>query len=189
MHILKGLLDPGHSDSRLSPGVTILNGLITEHGINLYQSKLLQEELKFDFVTDIVDPVKDNRVAIGMKAKGYDIFVSLHLNASGKHKNYTTVVVASRHNSPDSRSSKLASVCAVEIATALDIPIYHGPNYPVGVMPRQLEVLNYAHRSGCPICLLVESFFMDVYNNRQELEKDCQTAMKALANVLRKAIK
>ena len=188
MHAIRVLADPGHSESPVSSGAVSADKRITEYEMNLFQANILKRELVYDMLVDIVDPTKDDRVAIGMKAKGYDLFVSTHLNAFNKKANYTSVCVDTRHNTPESRSTKLASVCAIEIAKALGLKAYQNASFPPGVMPKHLEVLNYAHRSGCPICILVEPFFIDVYSDRQIIENKCTIAMKTLANVLRKAL-
>lgn len=180
------LLDIGHSN--LSLGAVSAGGKVQEYDMNKFQAKILKRELEFDFSVDVIDPEKDDRVAIGLKAKGYNIFISLHLNAYRGKSNYTTICVDTRHNTPTSRSSKLASVCATSISKALQIPLYQGVNFPPGVMPAHLEVLNYAHRSGCELCFLVESFFIDAYSDRAVIENNCEIAMKALASTLRKAV-
>lgn len=158
--MFKVLLDPGHSNKK--PGARGKNPAVKEEELNLYQAEVLKGLLaSLGIQADIADNPQDDLAAIGAAAKGYDMFISLHLNAANQKEHYTCAIV---HESvkPSELSSQFASLIAQVAAKAIANPVYSGDKgYPVGVMARKLKVLKAAMDSGCPVVFLLETEFID----------------------------
>jgi N-acetylmuramoyl-L-alanine amidase len=181
------LIDPGHSEKK--PGARMSGASIQEEDLNRYQAIWLTKILSAHGIqATIYDPIDDDLVDIGRRAKGYDAFVSLHLNSSKNIKaQYTCTCLHSRYQKPDDLSAKVASEWAVAVGQALAIPVYKGsPQWPTGVMALPLSVLNAATLTECPICLLSEAFFISVPDTKKNLEDKCKVAMTAAGEVLAK---
>ena len=178
------LIDPGHSDKK--SGAVGSNTLIKEWEANCYQAKILKEELaKLKVDADIYDPSADDLYEIGAKAKGYDAFISLHLNAFDKKEHYTCTMVHPKYQPADCKSAKVASLWAQAVAAAIKNPCFEGTSpYPKGVMATRLSVLNAAANSGCKIAFLSEAEFIDDEINFEALKARLVLAMKAGATVL-----
>jgi N-acetylmuramoyl-L-alanine amidase len=174
------LLDPGHS--LINPGAT------KEYENNIYQATLLKSLLINNFHVEIIDPKIDDKFAIGSHAKGFDAFISLHLNAFDRRRNYSTCCISSKYNKPNYLNIKLASKAAMAIAQSIGINPFVGPVWPVGVMASNLLVLNAAHQAGCEIAFLVEPFFIDFYCNDSTIKNCIDKSMQSLANVLIKGV-
>lgn len=174
------LVDIGHSIS--NPGAA------KEYENNVYQATLLKSLLDNNFYVEIIDPKIDDKFAIGSHAKGFNAFISLHLNAFDRRRNYSTCCVSPKYNKPNYPNVKLASKASMAIAQAIGINPFVGPVWPVGIMASNLLVLNAAHQAGCEIAFLVEPFFIDYYVNSDTIHNCCTLSMKALANVLVKGV-
>ena len=181
---VKLLLDPGHSST--AEGAMSIDKLVGEHEVNLYQADILKNILTPSFTVDIIDPDRDDLTAIGLNAKNYDAFISLHCNALNRKQNYVAVCVASRYSRPQDPHVKLASKCACAMGKAQGIKTYTGPLFPIGVMSSNLMVLNAAHKAGCNIVMLTEAFFIDFHPDEDTIKKACDLAMAALALTLKK---
>ena len=181
---LKGkkiLLDPGHSE--VSPGARgQAPDYPEEEDCVLIQAKLLQAELKrHGAQCDIYNPSRDSLSGIGSRAKGYDMFLSLHLNAFDKddEDEYSCAMVHSKHGRTE--DYKLASKIAVRVAHKLGNPLFRPQTEYPGVYPARLGVLTAAIKSGCPVCTLVESFFIDAYGNQSEVLIRAEKAAEGIA--------
>lgn len=161
----KILLDPGHSKSR--PGAQGLAPDYTkEHDLNLLQAVTL-----VDLIRDaggevaIYDPDDDDLTAIGRKASGHDIFISLHHNAFDRDLDdeYTCVMVHKDLANEDSK--RFASAVAKSIAKKIGNKLFQASGEKPGVYPAGLSVLRAAHQAKCPICVLTESYFLDAYGS------------------------
>lgn len=173
------LIDPGHSLKTV--GASGQNG-ITEYACNLLQADTLKTYLtKFNFVVETIDTPTDDLSSIGAKAANYDLFISLHLNAYNQRKNYTCVKVDRRYVPPKHYNAQFASACALKVSRRLQIPCYHGGEYPIGVMPDTLRVLSAAHKVGCPLAFLFEAFFIDYYVDMKDITTNINISMRELA--------
>lgn len=180
----KVLIDPGHSNSE--PGARGKNPSITEEEMNRYQAICLKKELeKYGILVTIFDPEVDDIYLIGQKSKGYDAFVSLHLNAFDGKEHYTCAMVSPKWMAPDSKSAKVASLWASAISKTISNPLFAGsPGYPEGVMAAALGVLSGAASVGCPVAFLSEMEFIDDETNIEQLKVHIEKAMAAGAKVL-----
>jgi len=180
------LLDPGHS-KRL-PGATGKSSLVREEVLNMYQAQCLKMYLEvLGHTCDIYDPQEDDLYEIGSRARGYDMFISLHLNACDGREHYTCAMVHKKYSKI--ASAEFASKWAIKMAEAIGNPVFSGsPGYPKGVMAAGLGVLNGAENSGCPICILSELEFMDDETSdgpiKARIEKAMQAGAKLIADVL-----
>lgn len=182
----KVLIDPGHSDKH--PGARGKNPAVKEEVLNRYQAQLLKEELeKLGISATIYDPIDDDLDAIGLKAQGYDAFVSLHLNAFNGKEHYTCAMVHPEFQKPSSLSVKVASEWAQAIAEAIGNPCFRGTEgYPKGVYATGLKVLRAAAKTDCPIFFLSEAEFIDDETEETAIRERLKKAMAAGARVLAK---
>jgi N-acetylmuramoyl-L-alanine amidase len=153
--MIKILLDAGHSE--LKNGAASKTKTFYEHEMNLHQAEKLQELLKPSgkIIVDIFDPVVDNLRDIGTKAKGYQCFISLHMNAMNQKSNYATSCVLP--NMVQTPSAKLAYLWTEAVAKALKLETYtYQTGCPKGVLPTQLKVLSAAYAVKCPLLFLSE---------------------------------
>lgn len=181
----KILLDVGHSKRQV--GCLSQNSLWDEHYFNYLQASILQEELKLNRITShIVDLDKDDRKRIGAMARGYDMFISIRLNAYDKKEHYSCCKVDSKYNNLD--SINFASKVAHAMAQALGLPAAKG-NLIAGVISdKRVEVLTAASKTGCPIYFLTEAFFLDAHADKLEIERMCEKAMLALAKTVMEVV-
>lgn len=180
----RGLIDPGHSEAE--PGARGKNSSVQEEDLNRYQAQVLQEELKkLGIETDIYDPSNDDIYSIGLKAQGYDFFVSLHLNAFDGREHYTCAMCHSSKQKPTSKSAYAASAFAQSVATAIGNPCFAGtPGWPKGVMAVGLSVLNGASQTNCPIAFLSELEFCDDESSPEAIKERIRTGLAAGAKAL-----
>jgi N-acetylmuramoyl-L-alanine amidase len=178
------LLDPGHSERHV--GARGLNSNVQEEDLNRLQATVLKAELeKLGIAATIIDPIDDDLYSIGASAKGYDAFVSLHLNAYKNKDFYTCTMCHPTKQATTSKSAIVASAAAQAMASALGNACFGGTqNWPKGVMATGLSVLSGAVASGVPIAFLSEAFFVDAYDNNAVCEDKIRKAMPALAKVL-----
>ncbi|MEM4166610.1 MAG: glucosaminidase domain-containing protein [Candidatus Bilamarchaeaceae archaeon] len=185
----KVLIDPGHSDKH--PGARGKNPSVKEEVLNRFQAQLLKEELeKLGISATIYDPVDDDLDAIGLKAQGYDAFISLHLNAFNNKEHYTCAMIHPEFQKPSSLSVKVASEWAQAIAEAIGNPCFRGTEgYPKGVYATGLKVLRAAAKTDCPIFFLSEAEFIDDEIEESGIRERLKKAMKAGAGILAKYLK
>jgi hypothetical protein len=157
---------------------------VQEEDLNRFQAQVMKEELeKLGIASDIYDPLEDDLYEIGSKAKGYDFFLSLHLNASKGKEFYTCAMVHSKY--AKKASIYVASKFAIETAKAIGNNVFSGTvGYPRGVMAAGLSVLNAAERSGCPCCILSELEFVDDEISNEPIKERIKKGMKAGAKVI-----
>jgi N-acetylmuramoyl-L-alanine amidase len=181
--MIKILLDPGHSE--LKNGASSKTKTFYEHEMNLHQAEKLQEILNRSgkIIADIHDPAVDNLREIGTKAKGYQCFISLHMNAMNAEKNYAVSCVLP--NMIQTPSSKLAYLWTEAVAKALKLDTYtYQTGCPKGVLPSQLKVLSAAYAVKCPLLFLSEIFFIDTVEDKQDCIDRIDLAMEAASKVL-----
>lgn len=160
----KVLLDPGHSESRV--GARGGNG-VQEENLNRLAAEVVKEKLiaaGHDAV--IYDPANDNLTDIGSRARGYDLFISIHHNAFDADgvDEYTCVMThASKRRTAD---NLFASLAAKKIVSSIgDARLFQKAGELPGVYPAGLSVLSAAINTGCPCAVLVELYFCDDYSS------------------------
>jgi hypothetical protein len=183
------LIDPGHSESE--PGARGKNPSVQEENLNRFQAEVLKKELAALGVSaDIHDPLTDDLHAIGMQAKDYKAFISLHLNAYSGKEHYTCAMCNKNRQTPSSASAKLASEWAQATAKAIGNKIFGGTEgWPVGVMAAGLGVLSGAADSGVPLFFLSELEFVDDETEEGPIKARIEKGIKAGAAVLAHAVK
>jgi len=184
----KVLLDPGHSDKK--PGARGKNPAIKEEVLNRYQAQLLKKNLEdLGIRADIIDPPDDNLYQIGLSSRGYDAFISLHLNSFSGKEHYTCTMCHAIKQSPNSKSAKVASKAAQAIAKSINNKLFSGTkNWPVGVMAASLGVLSGAVDARCPVAILTEAEFIDDEVEETGIRARLVKAMQALAKVIAEEI-
>lgn len=183
----KILIDPGHSDSHT--GARGKNPAVKEEVLNRFQAQCLKMYVEaLGIQADVYDPIGDDLFDIGSHAKGYDLFISLHLNACDGKEHYTCAMVHKKY--AKIASTAFASKWAITMANALGYPVFGGTQgYPKGVMAAGLGVLNGAENSGCPICILSELEFVDDEVEDTKIKDRINTAMKAGAKLIAETLK
>jgi N-acetylmuramoyl-L-alanine amidase len=182
------LLDPGHSESHT--GARGKNSSVQEEDLNRFQAELMKAELALLGVqADIIDPLDDDLFAIGAASKGYDAFLSLHLNAYANKEFYTCTMCHPSRQTPGSKSAKVASEFAQAVAAAIGNPCFSGTaGWPKGVMATGLSVLSGAASVNCPIFFLSELEFIDDETTDAGIKERIKKGIKAGAAVLAKAL-
>lgn len=183
--MFKVLLDPGHSVEK--PGAKGKNPEIKEENLNLFQAEVLRGYLtSLGITVHIVDDPKDDLASIGAKAKGYDMFISLHLNAANGKEHYTCAIV---HDSvkPSDLSASFACNWASVAAKAIGNKLYSGDKgYPQGVMAKKLKVLKAAMDAGCPVVFTSEIEFIDDETDIEALKARLTKALRACGQMVHK---
>jgi N-acetylmuramoyl-L-alanine amidase len=179
------LLDPGHNE-RFVGARGKLPDRPEEEDFNRFQCQIIANRLRREgaFV-EIYDPQDhDNLSVIGARAKGFDMFISVHLNALRGVDFYTTVMTHRTRGRP--ADVQFAKLCSDKIAKALNhkqnTP---GGSIPNGVMPAALGVLTGAINAGCPVAVLTEAFFIDAYGSNAVVEQKCTVAANAIADAVK----
>lgn len=184
----KVLLDPGHSERHT--GARGLNSSVQEEDLNRYQAELMKKELAaLGVQADIIDPIDDDLFAIGAASKGYDAFLSLHLNAYSNKEHYTCTMCHSSRQKPTDKSALVASKFAQAVAAAIGNPCFSGTaGWPKGVMATGLSVLSGAASVSCPIFFLSELEFVDDETETGPIKTRIEKGIKAGAKVLADAL-
>lgn len=179
----KILVDPGHSEKK--PGARGISSSVQEEDLNRLQAEVIKQLLEFQgYEVWVYDPQGDDLVEIGSRARDFDMFISLHHNAYDRDRvdEYTCCMVHQLYAKLQSR--EFATLVATKVADAINNPIYHGGDLP-GVYPARLAVLNAAEHSGCPgPCVLVESYFVDAYDDVRLTEGRSKKAATAIAGAV-----
>ena len=176
----KMLLDPGHSELR-SGARGIAPDYPDEHSLNKYLADRLAAMLREQGAeVKIIDPVSDELSAIGSQAAGFDMFISCHHNAFNNKDHYTCVMI--HRNLYKKGSLRFAKISATNIAKALNHKLIElSADLPRGVYPNGLSVLSAAERTDCPVCVLVEPYFIDAYGDKQFCYERTAKAASAIA--------
>lgn len=185
--IKKILIDPGHSES--VRGASGKSSAVQEDVLNRFQAQCLKKYVEaLGFRCDIYDTQEDDLYDIGSRAKDYDLFISLHLNACDGNEHYTCAMVHKKY--AKIASTAFASKWAKAMAAACGYKIFSGTEgYPVGVMAASLGVLNAAENSGCPIAMLSELEFMDDETSSEPIKTRIDKAMQAGAKLIAETLK
>lgn len=167
------LIDPGHSEAE--PGARSNSGKAEEEDLNRIQASYIAVELrKAGHVVDIFDPAVDDLYAIGKKAAGYDLFLSLHHNSyDGDSDPGCEVFVPAQAFQSDKKAAQLV---VNAISKALDCDNR-------GVKEANFAVLREAGKATNGIVMLVESYFLNPYD-AETAKKRTLLAAAAIADAL-----
>jgi N-acetylmuramoyl-L-alanine amidase len=171
------LLDPGHS--RKEPGARSNDGTAKEEELNLLQAEIIQNELTgLGISCDIYDPQVDDLVAIGKRASGYDLFLSLHHNSyDGATDPGAEVFVLP---GADQRNRLFAKVILDGIVAATGATNR-------GVKESSWLVTRTADQYCKGPALLIESYFLNPYN-AEAAKKRSAAAADAIAEAVAKLL-
>lgn len=155
------LLDPGHS--KKEPGASSNDRTAHEEELNLLMCELISDELGQHGITaDIFDPQVDDIEAIGRKAKGYDFFVSNHLNDYDGEKDPGAEVFIVR-DAPESHKAAATKV--------LDLICERTKGINRGVKEKNWTVIAEAVEVCSGPVMLIESFFLTPYSEKEARAK------------------
>jgi hypothetical protein len=84
--------------------------------------------------------------------------------------------------SPETK--RFAALVAEKLSAAINLKRVKVNNELIGVYPHNLGVLRAAQASGCPICILVESYFIDAYDDMKFCQERSVTAAKAISEAV-----
>lgn len=178
------LLNPGHSELHRT-GCRSKDGILKEEELNKWQAIVLKQALaQHDIDADIYAPKEtDDLSNVGEAAKGYNAFVSLHLNASNHVDHYCCVMV---HATEASQSSiRLAEAVTKRCAAAMGSKAFEGA-YKNG-----LSVLRAAEAACQGPCILTELLFLDAYEGKDidAIQNRLTVGLKELAATLNEHLK
>jgi N-acetylmuramoyl-L-alanine amidase len=155
------LLDPGHS--KQEPGAQSNDGTAHEEELALLMCELISDELdQHGHSADIFDPQVDDIAAIGKKAKGYDGFISNHLNSYKGNADpgaEVFVVVGAPDHVKDAARRVLDLICKRTGAINR------------GVKEKNWTVIFEASKVCSGPVMLIESFFLNPYNAKEARAK------------------
>jgi len=178
---IKIILDPGHSAKHV--GATGgAPDFPKEEVFTLYIAEKLKSKLvSAGAIVNINNPIGDELSAIGQTAKGNDLFLSIHLNATNGYDYYTCVMINKSFHKSGSRA--FASLLANKQAVLLNHKKNSGN--PDGVYDTaNLSVLSSAEKTDCPICVLSESFFIDAYGLNSAVKERCDKVIDAMYSAI-----
>jgi len=177
---LKGkkiLVDPGHSKSAQGASGRGGNPRPSEYAMNSLQAVVVRDMLRAEGAeVEIFDPNPDSLTAVGRRAAGKHLFLSLHhnaANADGVDEGTETYVPTG------SSSTARALAAAVNAAVVRSIG-----SRDRGVKVKDYTVIATAQSVGCPICMLVESYFIDDYASLDVVAHRSKEAAKAVARAV-----
>lgn len=180
----KILLDPGHNEAfRGARGIAPDFPEEEDHARHM-ASRLANLLRREGATVRVYDPQDhDNLREIGGQAAGYDMFLSLHLNAYDNKDHYcATLIHATRNRAED---VAFAHICTKHMARHLNHRIYSGGGtLPDGVYPAALGVLTGAILARCPVAVLTEPFFIDAYGSDSEVEGRCHRAVDGIYDAI-----
>ena len=155
------IIDIGHglyegllaSDRRFDPGAVSKLTEPSEFDLNLYTAVALQERLQSLGHFAAFVPFGLELLSRGRMAKDFDVFLSIHHNASEERTAQgSECCVHDVHSRP--ADLELGIRIAESVAGALGIP-------DRGIVRRRLAVLSGARKTNVKAAVLVEGFFMD----------------------------
>lgn len=169
-------LDSGHSINE--PGARSMLGA-KEEVLNIQQANLIKSQLeKSGFEVRLVSGKTNDLEDRGEQAKGCNAFVSLHHNSFDGITDPGTEVfctVESKIDCRDIAKKVCDNICAAIKSTNR------------GVKLANFTVIKTASKTGCPVVMLVESYFVNPYN-QAEAEKRSAIAAMAIAKTLEQCI-
>jgi N-acetylmuramoyl-L-alanine amidase len=172
----KILIDPGHSKN--SAGASGLSpDRPSEYAMNVLQAAIISKSLKnAGYSVEIYDPAVDDLKAIGRKAAGKDLFLSLHHNAANADgiDEGTEVYIPRIHTI---QCELLATEIQEAIVRALNTK-------DRGVKEKDYTVIATAQAAGCPRNILVESYFIDDYSSLEITTKRSTSAAIAIVEAI-----
>jgi N-acetylmuramoyl-L-alanine amidase len=153
------MLEIGHGPGvPFDPGAIAYDNRTTEHELNLIAANAARNVLVAAGVDCIViDTPQGELYDIGFQASGFDVFCSIHHNASDKHaaQGSEALVHKDKADAPD---RKLAEIMAKEMSSELGIN-NRGVNDQ-----RKLAILSGAEDTNVRASVLAEIYFIDVPN-------------------------
>lgn len=162
----------GHSISE--PGAHSMLGA-KEEVLNIQQANIIKAQLeKTGYEVRLVAGKTNDLVGRGEQAKGCDAFVELHHNSFAGITDPGTEVFCATNSSAACReiAKKVCdNICAAIKSTNRGIKI------------NNFTAINTASKTGCPVVMLVESYFVNPYN-QAEAEKRSAIAAMAIAKAL-----
>ncbi len=165
-------LDSGHSINE--PGARSALGA-KEEVLNIQQANLIKAQLeKSGFEVRLVAGKTNDLEGRGEQAKGCNAFISLHHNSFDGITDPGTEVFCTVESKMDCRDAA-KKVCD-NICEAIK-------SKNRGVKLTNFTVIKAAAKTGCPIVMLVESYFVNPYN-QAEAEKRSAIAAMAIAKAL-----
>jgi len=177
----KILVDPGHSKS--AQGASGRGGIPrpSEYAMNALQAKIVVDALRAAGAeVELFDPDPDSLTAIGRRAAGKDLFLSLHhnaANADGNDEGTETYIPYGSSNG----ASALAAAVNKAVVDAIG-------SKNRGVKVKDYTVIATAASVGCPICMLVESYFIDDYTSLDVTTQRSTEAAHAIAGAVIKGL-
>jgi N-acetylmuramoyl-L-alanine amidase len=169
-------LDSGHSISE--PGAHSKLGA-KEEVLNIQQANLIKAQLeKYGHTVKLVAGKTNDLDGRGAQAKGCDAFISLHHNSYDGDKDPGTEVFCTTQSSGVCR--EIARKVCNNICKALGTTNR-------GVKINNWSVINAAQKTGCPIVMLVESYFVNPYTQEQA-EKRSAIAAIAIAEAIKDSL-
>jgi N-acetylmuramoyl-L-alanine amidase len=167
------LLDPGHSEGEA--GARSNDGTAEEEDLNRLQAQIIKARLKAAGIEcDIVDPMVDDLTAIGQKAQGYYLFLSLHHNkyAGGSDPGTETFVLPGA----SANTRKFAQAIQFAVVKALG-------TQDRGVKEANWQVIKVADQYSTGPAILVESYFLNPHNKNTAISLSTYAA-EAMAAAL-----
>jgi N-acetylmuramoyl-L-alanine amidase len=161
-------LDPGHSNSR--PGARSGNGAVREEILNQHACAAMKVEFeKNGYVADMWDPDPDDLVAVGTRARNYDVAISCHHNSYEGSANPYHCIMADP--AMPSAQKLITSRIAIAIGngakgTIAETKVFEGTNGILGVYECELTVLNTSRNCDKPpFHILPELYFLNMFTN------------------------
>lgn len=150
-----------------------------EEVLNIQQANIIKAQLeKYGHTVKLVAGKTNDLDGRGAQAKGCDVFISLHHNSYDGDKDPGTEVFCTTQSSGvccDVARKVCDNICKVLGTTNR------------GVKINNWSVINAAQKTGCPIVMLVESYFVNAYTQEQA-EKRSAVAAIAIAETIKDAL-
>lgn len=166
----------GHSLNE--PGAHSMLGA-KEEVLNIQQANILKSELeKSGYNVKLVAGKTNDLVGRGEQAEDCDAFIELHHNSFDGITDPGTEVFCTTDSSAECRS--IANKVCYSISNAIK-------STNRGVKINNFTAIKTASKTGCPVVMLVESYFVNPYN-QIEAEKRSAIAAMAIAKVLKETV-
>lgn len=150
-----------------------------EEVLNIQQANLIKAQLEKSGYDVILAAKGTNDLQErGAKAKGCDAFIELHHNDFGGITDPGTEVFCTTNSSADCRS--IANKVCYRISVAIK-------STNRGVKFTNFKAIKTAYATGCPVVMLVESYFVNPYN-QSEAEKRSAIAAMAIAKTIEECV-
>jgi N-acetylmuramoyl-L-alanine amidase len=166
----------GHS--LIEPGAHSKFGA-KEEVLNLQQADIIKAQLeKSGFDVRLLAGKTNDLVGRGEQAKGCDAFIELHHNSYAGDSDPGSEVFCTTQSNAFCRA--LAQKVCDRISAALK-------STNRGLKIANFTAINTAQKTGCPVVMLVESYFVNPYTQEQA-EKRSAIAAIAIAEVLKESL-